>query len=159
MNSQLLAPGSIEVIQHIPPMSDEAVAKVRELEAVALSVPQVATTTQHILHGGVYSRTVLIPKGAMLTGALVEIPTVLIVSGHCIVFIGDENIEIRGYHCFAAGTGRKQAFNALEDTHVTMVFPTPAKTIEEAEDWFTDEAHLLFSRKPDALNIVIITGE
>lgn len=155
----LLDPRSIEIIQHIPPMKLDAVAHVRELEALSLTCDQLVIPTQHIIHGGMYARTVTIPKGAMLTGALVEIPTMLIVAGHCLVFIGEESIEVKGYHCFAAATGRKQAFNALEDTHITMLFPTTAKTVAEAEDWFTDEAHLLFSRKPDAQNITTITGE
>lgn len=144
---------------HIPPMSDAAIDSVKQLEDVALSCPQLPATTQHIIHGGMYARTVLVPKGAMLTGALIEVPTILIVNGHAEVFIGEESVIVEGYHCFAAATGRKQAFIALEDTYLTMIFPTSAKTVEEAEDWFTDEAHLLFSRKPDAHNIITITGE
>ena len=156
----ILDPRSIEVIQHIPPMKPDAVDAVRKLEALSLDeCPQLIIPTQHIIHGGMYSRTITIPKGAVLTGALVEIPTMLIVSGHCNVFIGEESIEVKGYHCFAAATGRKQAFNALEETHITMMFPTPAKTVADAEDWFTDEAFLLFSRKPGALNTFTITGE
>lgn len=144
---------------HIPAMSDVDIDCVKQLEEVALTCPQLPATTHHILHGGMYARTMLIPKGAMLTGALIEVATMLVVNGHVEVFIGEESIIVEGYHCFAAAVGRKQAFIAIEDTHLTMVFPTLATTIAEAEDWFTDEAHLLFSRKPDAINIVTITGE
>ena len=164
MNSLITASKEIvnEVVQltdRIPPMSDEAVANMRQLEDVALTCPQLPITTQHILHGGMYARTVLVPKGAMLTGALIEVPTMLIVNGHAEVFIGEQSIVVEGYHCFAAATGRKQAFIAIEDTNLTMLFPTCAKTVEEAEEWFTDEAHMLLSRKADAHNIITITGE
>ena len=155
----LLDPRSIEVIQHIPPMTLSNIAKVRELEAVALSVPQVKTTTQHILHGSMYARTVLLKKGVMLTGALIEIATILIVAGNAEVLVGEKSFVLDGYHVMPASAGRKQAFIAREDTQITMIFPTTAQTVEEAENWFTDEAELLFSRHADAHNIVIITGE
>jgi hypothetical protein len=79
----------------------------------------------------------------------------LIVHGHCIVYIGDQSKELHGYNVLAASAGRKQAFIAVTDTYLTMIFVTDAKTVAEAEDEFTDEAHLLFSRAPDAINHIM----
>lgn len=143
----------------IPAMSEDAIAKVRQLEEVAGICPQLIAITQHVIHGGMYARTVMIPAGAMLTGALVEVATMLIVQGHAEIFIGEDTIAVRGYNCFPASAGRKQAIIAHENTYITMVFPTPAQTIADAEDWFTDEAHLLCSRRPEAYNSITITGE
>lgn len=45
------------------------------------------------------------------------------------------------------------------ETTVTMIFPTAAKTIEQAEEEFTDDTDKLFSRSNPSRNEVIITGE
>ena len=143
----------------IPAMKKIAIDNVRQLEKHVLKAPQTKIATDHLFHAGVYARTIMIPAETVLTGALIEIATVLIVSGHAIVYVGDESKEINGFHVFAASAGRKQAFIAVTDVYLTMLFATDAKTVEEAENWFTDEAHLLFSRAPDAINNITITGD
>lgn len=143
----------------IPAMSSDAVAKVRELEGVLRELPQVEIATEHVLHSGMYARTIRMPAGIMLTGVFIVIPTLLIVNGHATAYIGGEAIDLVGHQVIPASAGRKQAFIAHADTDLTMVFATKAKTVEEAEAEFTDEAHLLFSRKPGAINRINITGE
>lgn len=143
----------------IPAMSASGIARVRELEAITRELPQVEIATEHVLHGGMYARTITIPAGVLLTGALIRVPTLLVFDGHATVSAGDEAIELAGYHVLAASAGRRQAFLAHADTRLTMVFATQVKSVEEAEDEFTDESHLLFSRKPGAVNHINITGE
>lgn len=144
----------------IPAMSPEAVGRVRRLEEAARRLPQAETCdTMHTLHAGMYARTVRIPAGSLLVGVFIKIPTVLVVSGCAKVFNGEAAMLIRGHSVIAASAGRKQAFLALEDTHVTMAFPTRAASVQEAEDEFTDEADLLLSRKEGYDNFIEITGE
>lgn len=138
-------------------MSVVAVDKVRAFERENLQREQTPITTHHVLHAGVYTRTITIPKHVVLTGALIKIPTTLIVNGDVVVSLGDERRRYVGYNVLAASAHRKQAFVALADTQLSMSFATNAKTIEEAEEQFTDEADLLFSRHGE--NIVVITGE
>ncbi len=140
------------------PTTPAALAKVCELEKRVLEVPQVEFTTHHVLHGGVYYRTICIRKGVVLTGALIKIPTTLVVSGKATVLIGDgEEHLVEGYRVFAASAGRKQAFITHEDTYITMSFKTNAKTVEEAEAEFTDDHERLMSRR--GVNEIVITGE
>ncbi|MGL4680420.1 MAG: hypothetical protein ACRCWC_13690, partial [Plesiomonas shigelloides] len=127
----------------IPAMSDESVAKVRALESEAMQQPQVQIETIHTLHAGTYARTIMIPAGVMITGALIKIPTTLIVSGECMVFIGGDTIKLVGYNVLPASANRKQAFLAVTDTWLTMMFKTAATTVEDAEHEFTDECDLL----------------
>lgn len=143
----------------IPAMSQGEIAKVRELEGVLRELPQVNIGTDHVLHAGMYARTIRMPAGVMLTGVFIVIPTLLVVDGHATAYIGGEAVNLIGHQVIPASAGRKQAFIAHADTDLTMVFPTKAKTVEEAEAEFTDEAHLLFSRKPGAVNRINITGE
>ncbi len=143
----------------IPAMSEEAIDKVRALEALSLQCPQERIETAHLFHGGMYARTIMIPAGMVLTGALIRIATVLIVSGDCIVYLDGAARELRGYNVFAAAAHRKQAFVTLTDTHVTMLFPSKARTVEQAEEQFTEEAASLMSRLDPDTNTVIFTGE
>lgn len=145
--------------RHVPAMQDEAIEKVRALEEFSATLPQVQIDTDHVLHGGQYTRTIFIPQGTMLTGVLIKVPTTLIISGDCWVYIGDAVVRVEGYQVLAASSGRKQAFIANEGTYLTMSFATKATSIEAAEEEFTDEAHRLLSRSKDALNSFTITGE
>lgn len=141
-----------------PAMSTADAEKVRRLESCLRDMVQVPIATTHHFHAGMYARTIRIPQGAVITGALIRIPTMLIVSGHVTVFIGGDSIELRGYHVIPASAGRKQVFMAHADTDLTMLFPTSARTVEEAEAEFTDETELLMSRQQSG-NLTINTGE
>jgi hypothetical protein len=145
--------------QVIGRMSECAIDTVRKLEEFSLKNAQTKMLTRHVFHAGIYSRTITIPAGVWLTGAYIIVPTLLIVSGHALVFCGETWIEIDGYRVVPASAGRKQAFVAIADTDLTMNFATSATTVEEAENEFTNEAERLMSRHADAENFVIITGE
>lgn len=141
----------------VPASTRAAVAKVQALEAHVARLPQLKLTTRHVIHAGMYARTITIPAGVVLTGALIKRATLLIVSGVVQVFTGEESVLIEGYHVIPASAGRKTAYYALEDTDLTMVFPTNARTVQEAEREFTDDVEMLMSRVNE--NEVIITGE
>lgn len=144
----------------IPAMTSAAIDKVRQLEALASEQKQVEITTEHVIHGGMYARTICIPAGTMITGALVKRATLLIVQGDALAYIGDdEPMRLQGYTVLPASAGRKQAFVAIEPTHLTMILPTAARTVEEAEAEFTDEVEILLSRRDAGSNRIIITGE
>lgn len=144
----------------IQPMTPDAIARVADLEQQILALPQVEIHTQHVLHAGMYARTIMIPAGVVLTGALIKRPTLLSISGDVLVSRGDdEGVRITGTAVLPASAGRKQAFVTYADTTVTMVFPTQATTIDQAEAEFTDDTELLMSHRDPAYNTIIITGE
>lgn len=146
-------------LRSIPAMSEQALDVVREAGAIAITKPQIPIITDHVLHGGMYARTVMVPAGVMIIGVLVKVPTVLIVQGDVRVYIGDDVVELTGYNVLPASAGRKQAFLADTDTWLTMILPTPAKDIEQAERDFTDEFDDLASHRDVDLNYVRITEE
>ena len=141
------------------PVKENAVSKVRDLEAQVLKLPQIQIATEHTLHAGMYARTIMLPAGAVLTSALIKIATILIASGHFYGYVGEKPLEMKGYHVLAASAYRIGAWVAIEDTYFTMVFKTDAITIAEAEEQFTDDAHKLMSRGSNAVNTITITGE
>lgn len=132
---------------HIPAMSDKAIDRARELEDVLMHAPQVEIHTGHVIHAGMYARTVFLPAGIRITGALIKCATLLVLHGKVSVYIGDEIIDLDGYNVIPASANRKQVFIAVTDTYLTMIFPTNVKTVEEAEAEFTDESELLASRR------------
>ena len=144
--------------QRLPAMTDKALAAVRALEADLMAMEQVPIRTHHQIHGGIYTRTICIPKGVAMTGALLKIPTTLILCGDITVFTGGDEVRVKGYAIFPGSAGRKQAVYAHEDTWASMSFPTQATTVEQAEAEFTDEADMLGSRHSSS-DQVIITGE
>lgn len=129
-------------------MSLDAIDKVRRLELLSLEHPQVQILIEHVLHAGMYARTAHVPAGVMITGVLVKVPTILIVKGDAIVYVGDDTpLHCIGYNVLQGAAGRKQAFVAETDLCLTMLFPTEAKTVAEAEAEFTDEIEMLQSRR------------
>jgi len=143
----------------LPAQSDDALAKVQRAEEIILALPQIDIQTEHIIHGGMYARTIRLNAEDVITGALYKVPTVVIVNGRCAMFAGDHWIQVSGYQVMAGSKGRKLMFIAREPTEITMIFRTDAKTVEEAENEFTDEAESLMSRKQGDKDIVIVTGE
>lgn len=143
----------------IPAMSESAIAKVNALADFSRQHEQVKIDTHHIIHGGMYGRTITIPAGVMLTGVLIKVPTILVVSGDCTVFADNKSFRLSGFHALPASANRKQAFIAHSDTTMTMILASDAMTVEQAEDQFTDEGDQLFSRNEDAKNFINITGE
>jgi len=139
-------------------MSPGSIDQVRRLESAALALPQVPIETTHVLHAGLYARTVRVPAGVLLTGALIKIATLVIIEGDVLVHLDEGSLRLRGHHVLPAAAGRKQAFIAMAETHITMIFPTAARSVTEAEQEFTDEAETLASRRDGAINRIIITG-
>ena len=128
-------------------MQISQINSVKEFEDYVLQFPQIKIETSHLFHSGMYTRTILIPEGVIMTGALIKIPTTLIVSGDVTVTVGDGSMRLTGYHVISASAGRKQIFYAHTDTYLSMMFATDCTTIEDAENEFTDESENLQTRK------------
>lgn len=144
----------------IRPMTAKAVATVARIERELLAHQQLPIHTHHVLHAGMYSRTITIPANVTLTGALVKRTTMLVISGDVLVLVGEKvSLRIMGTQVLPASAGRKQIFRTFADTSVTMMFPTTARSVEEAEAEFTDETHMLLSHRDPECNTITITGE
>jgi hypothetical protein len=138
-------------------MSAETLDELMKFQAGELALPQLEVCTEHILHGGLYLRTIRLAPLTRLVGALVRIQTTLIVNGKTRVFTGDGWIELEGYHIIPAQAGRKQIFETQEETSITMIFRTDAQSVEQAEEQFTSEHESLMSRN-SSTDTVVITG-
>lgn len=142
-------PSELErVLQVLPPTPPAIAEKIRE--AAARMLPRESSfraKMEHLLFAGMYARTCRVPAGMAFTSVPIKIPTVLIVQGECFVFAGEKWRALQGYNVMGASAGRVQAYFTASDTEITMLFPTDAETVEQAEAEFTDEAAALLSRR------------
>lgn len=120
---------------------------VAELERHVLTAPQVDLRTEHALAGGVYARTITIPAGTVLTGALHKKDHINIVEGDITVTTDEGPLRLTGYHVITVKAGSKRAGFAHSDTKWTTVCHTELTDIEAIEDEMTDESARLQTRQ------------
>ncbi len=116
-----------------------AVDKVRRLEANLLSLPQVDFQTQMFAHGGMGVRTIFIPAGTALTGALTNIANLCIVHGDIEVTTDQGMKRFTGFHVIPASAGYKRAGYAHADTWWSTVWRTDLIDSREMEDEMTND--------------------
>ena len=124
-----------------------------------LAFPQAEILTEHLIHGGLYARTIRLVPGTIMNGSLVRRATTLIVHGDCFMLAGDEVVELSGYNVFPGCAGRKQTFLTRGPVEMTMIYATSARTVIEAEDEVFAEADQLISRKAGDQDQITITGQ
>jgi hypothetical protein len=142
----------------LPETDAATLGLVASVQDACMRREQTEIPTQHLLHAGMYARTITMPPGTILVGTLIKIPTTVIMVGTARVFMGMEWVKVEGYGVLPASAQRKQVFVSESAFIITMIFPTNATTVREAEDEFTSEGDLLLSRRQQN-NAVLITGE
>lgn len=132
----------------LPPTTPEIMEKIALVEArIRPHEHTLRVEMEHALHAGMYARTCRLAANQVITSVLIKIPTLLIVNGDCVVLAGEGWKEMKGYNVLSALARRKQIYVTLGETEITMIFPTNAQTVEEAEDEFSDESANLLSRR------------
>lgn len=147
------------VTRRFTPASPEALAQLDRVHRVIAACEQIEIATEHLLHGGMYARTIRLAPETVMEGSLVQRATVLIVHGATAVHGGEAVVELAGYNVIAGSAGRKQVFVTRSAVEMTMIFPTAAKTVEKAEDEVFAEAELLMSRADGSRDTITVTGE
>lgn len=134
----------------LPQCSKELTARLDKFGVELLKkYPEFVFPMEHFLHGGMYVRTIKMPKGTVGIGAFIKVPTVVVINGHLRLNSGEKVYEVKGYKVLKGQAQRKQMAVALEDSEFTMMFATQAKTLEEAEKEFTDDFERLQNHKKE----------
>ena len=150
---------SLQVIQKaLQPATKEAIDWLDGINQEILKYEQCPVHTRHLIHGGMYARTIVLEPDTKMVGSIITRPTILIVNGRTSVLSGGERVELDGYSVLAGEAGRKQFFWTHSQVEMTMLVATSAKTVEDAENEVFGEADLLISRR-DGSDSCIITGE
>ena len=136
----------VEVVSNLP-----TVESVSSLESFLLDLPQTDLGTRNLIHGGMCARTILIPAGTVLTGALTNLDNISVVYGDITVTTDEGAQRLTGFHVLPAKSGAKRAGLAHADTWWAMVWPTELTDIEEIEDEITPESGKLQTRQTTLL--------
>ena len=120
---------------------------VRQLEDYLVGLPQVDLGTSHVIHGGMYARTVLIPAGTTMTGAMTNADNICVVCGDITVTTDDGPMRLIGFHVLPAKAGAKRVGVAHADTYWTALFVTDKSDIQDIEAQLTDEPDRLLTRR------------
>lgn len=116
------------------------------------NVDPVDVPIDHSLCGNLYARHCLVPKDVVIVGALLKVPTAIIIHGDCIVYDGQRTQRITGYHVLMGQAYRQSMFRALEPTHITMLATVKnSNTPEDAEKQITDQHQLLTNHRQELL--------
>lgn len=137
------APAPVETLMPSLP----TVESVRQLEAMLLQLPQINLPTEHIVHGGLSARTIFIPAGTVLTGALTNLDNICVVFGDITVTTDDGAQRLTGFNVLPASAGAKRAGHAHADTWWTTLHRTDLTNVAEIEDEMTGESESLGTRK------------
>jgi SET domain len=124
-----------------------SVEAVRELEDHLNKYPQIDIETTHVLHGNTYSRTIFIPAGMVVTGALMSLDHVVIMHGDITMVTTDGFERLTGHHVIPVDKGKKRAAITHQDTWWTTVNVTSCTDVPSAEDEMTTESGSLLSRR------------
>ena len=123
---------------------------VMELEALSAQAPQAELVTEHALENGMYSRTLFIPAGCVLTGALHKSDHLNIVVGDILVTTDEGVKRVTGHKVLQTKAGQKRAGYALQPTIWTTVCRTEFKSLEDLvkiEDALVEDAQKLQRRR------------
>lgn len=126
---------------------------VRALERELALFPQVDLSTTHLVHGGMYARTIFIPAGVALTGALTEMDNICVMYGDITVTTDEGTQRLTGFNVLPAKLGAKRAGVTHADTWWTTIIPTELADIASIEEAMTTEADRLQTRNPALGNV------
>lgn len=121
--------------------------QIEHLEQIILSGPQVDLQTTHALSGGVYARTIIIPAGTVLTGAVHKKDHINVVQGDITVSTDDGMVRLTGHHIIPTKAGAKRVGYAHQDTVWTTICHTNLEDIEAIEDELVEDSDRLQTRQ------------
>lgn len=130
----------------------QTLGAMRDLDALMRAAPQVEARVDHLLHAGMYARTCFLPADVLASGTVLRRATVLVINGDVTIFTGNDSARLTGFHVLPGLRGRKALFRTHAETQMTMVLPSDAQSVDEAEHEITDEPHLL-ARLPGNITI------
>lgn len=133
-----------------PLMGEEARRQVECLQEAGLSLPpehKAVFETLHHLKGGIYARTIAIPAGHWLVGAVHKKDHINVVAGDISVLTEEGVKRITGFHVLPTTAGVKRAGYAHATTYWTTLVRTDETALDAIEDDITTEGPLLQSRQ------------
>jgi hypothetical protein len=123
-------------IQELKEIIPKEVVAIHRLEQEILKFPQVETPVNHDFCNGIYARTMYIPRGTILTGAIHKGESFCLVrKGELIVSTEDGPVTIKAGEMNVLKAGIKRAGIALTDVEITTFHANPTNEQEPKALW------------------------
>lgn len=108
--------------------------RIMALETRLAELPQVEIPIEHHFAAGIYARTMIAPRGTMLTGKIYKVPQMIILnSGEITIRSEFFNGRIRGPHIYESPVGAKRFGFCHTDVVWTCLTSVKATNVEDAE--------------------------
>jgi hypothetical protein len=143
----------------LPATSAVGIANINAMTTIIRKVGSDKFKTKHLVNGGIYTRTVIVPAQTMFTGVLLKVPTTLIVVGKISIYIGEKTIRLKGYNVLPGSANRQCAFYTHSTVGMSMCLATKSTSVAEIQKEFTDETHLLVPLENTDEHEIVVTGE
>jgi hypothetical protein len=133
----------IESLSIVKTVSDADVSirreKIESLELAMLQCDQVEIPVEHMFHGDIYARKIMIPKGTLLTGRIHLFDHFdIMISGDITVSTDSgEPKRLTGFNLMKGDKGKKRAGFAHEDTHWVTFHSAEERDPEEMYEFLT----------------------
>ena len=130
-------------------IASKAREQIEQAEQALLTFPQVVLETWHHFADGLVARTIMIPAGTVLTGAVHKAEHLNVCFGDIEVMTDAGMQRLTGYHVIPSLPGTKRIGRTYGDTLWTTVHLNPGneRDIAKLEDALVDDAHRLQSRR------------
>lgn len=110
--------------------------KIRQFETLLMRMPQVVLKTEHEFCNGVYARTMYIPEGVALTGAIHSEENFFVVrSGEVIVYTEQGMKHCKAGDMYVSYPGIKRIGYAVKDSVITTFHQNPENINDPEEIW------------------------
>ena len=130
-------------------IASKAREQIEQAEQALLTFPQVVLETWHHFADGLVARTIMIPAGTVLTGAVHKAEHLNVCFGDIDVMTDAGMQRLTGYHVIPSLPGTKRIGRTYSDTLWTPVHLNPGneRDIAKLEDALVEDAHRLQSRR------------
>ena len=130
-------------------IASKAREQIEQAEQALLTFPQVVLETWHHFADGLVARTIMIPAGTVLTGAVHKAEHLNVCFGDIDVMTDAGMQRLTGYHVIPSLPGTKRIGRTFADTLWTTVHLNPGneRDIAKLEDALVEDAHRLQSRR------------
>ena len=96
---------------------------------------------QHLVHGGMYARTIRVKAGMYAVGAMLNHDNISVMVGDCTCSTNDGMMRLTGFNVVPASAGVKRVGYFHSDTDWTMIMRIPdgMRDVDEIEQYITCE--------------------
>lgn len=138
----------MELTDIVPTGEVPTLDKIEAFNELLQQFPQEYIPVQHLVHGGMYARTVRVKAGTYAVGAMLNHDNISVMVGDCTCSTNDGMVRLTGFNVLPANAGGKRVgyFHADTDWTMIMRIPDGMHDVDEIEQYITCEYDKLQSQ-------------